>query len=130
MDFDDILDHVDGWGRFQIRLLLVFIPFTFFLAYVGYAPILYLYVPDHWCRVPHQQDHPDNTTMINALIPLDEITGERSRCLIYDVEPLEATLGTANKSSWPTIPCPNGWEYNFTDYFHSVTTQASSISFC
>ena len=50
--FDEILEHVGGWGKFQLKLLGIFIVSAFILGYVGYAPILYLYVPDHWCAIP------------------------------------------------------------------------------
>ena len=85
MDFDDILGHVGGWGKFQYRLLLISVPFTFFLAYVGYAPILFLYVPDHWCAIPENYKIALNTTdeeaLINVLIPMDK--GRFFRMFIY-----------------------------------------------
>ncbi len=49
-DFEDVLRYVGGWDRYQITLLFVFFAFTMFLSYVAYAPILFLYVPDHWCK--------------------------------------------------------------------------------
>lgn len=128
LNFDDMLDHVGGWGKFQIRLLLIFVPFTFFLAYVGYAPILFLYVPDHWCRIPNHYraslNASDEDGLIDLVIPLDE-DDRKSKCSIYD---LDAILegGGSNKSAWPIRNCPEGWTYNYTGYFHSAATQANS----
>ena len=51
-DFDDILEHVGGWGRFQYITTLVFFLFNIFLGYVYLSPILTLYTPPHWCAVP------------------------------------------------------------------------------
>ena len=48
-DFDDVLEHVGGWGRYQMLLLVVSLPFSMLLAYAGYTPVLYLYTPDHVC---------------------------------------------------------------------------------
>ena len=51
-DFDDILEHVGGWGRFQYFTTLVFFLFNIFLGYVHLSPIITLYTPPHNCRVP------------------------------------------------------------------------------
>ena len=51
-DFDDILEHVGGWGRFQYLTTLVFFLFNIFLGYVHLSPIITLYTPPHNCRVP------------------------------------------------------------------------------
>ncbi len=37
-DFEDILDHVGGWSRYQAILLLTSIPFTMIMSYVVYTP--------------------------------------------------------------------------------------------
>ena len=51
-DFDDILDHVGGWGRFQYQITVVNLLFNMFLGYVYYSPILTVFTPPHWCAVP------------------------------------------------------------------------------
>ena len=48
-DFEDVLRHVGGWGRFQKTMLAVSFPFTLFLSYVAYSPILINFTPEHWC---------------------------------------------------------------------------------
>ncbi len=97
-DFDSVLRLTGGWGRYQVRLLLLLLPFTFFLSYVAYSPVLFLYVPDdHGCR-PHPH-------LAKLLLPtanlsssgahlLLELTSPpdpesptgRSRCTQYDVD--------------------------------------------
>ena len=90
IDFDDMLVHIGGWGKFQIRLLMVCIPFTFVLAYVGYAPILFLFVPpDYWCKIPEDYQSRlgsnDTETLIKLLIPLDPKTNQRDQCHMYQI---------------------------------------------
>ena len=51
-DFDDILDHVGGWGPFQYFSTLVFFLFNIFLGYVYLSPIITLYTPPHFCKIP------------------------------------------------------------------------------
>ena len=77
-DFEDILGHVGGWGRYQLILLFLFFPCTMMLAHVTYTPVLILYTPEHHCDVGGLD--PD------LAIPIDEDTGQRSRCMMYDVE--------------------------------------------
>ena len=48
-DFEDILDHVGGWSRYQAILLLTSLPFSMIMAYVVYTPVLYLYTPEFRC---------------------------------------------------------------------------------
>jgi len=51
-EFDDLLDIVGGYGKYQKRLLYgVFCPIFFFLSLNTNSPIFYLAVPDHWCHV-------------------------------------------------------------------------------
>ncbi len=49
-DFDDVLDYVGGWGRYQKLLLVGSFMFTVILAYVQLTAILFLYTPEHICR--------------------------------------------------------------------------------
>ena len=51
-DFDDILEHVGGWGPFQYFSTLVFFLFNIFLGYVYLSPILTVYTPPHFCNIP------------------------------------------------------------------------------
>ena len=51
-DFDDILTYVGGWGRFQYMITVVNFLFSIFLGSVNLSPILTVYTPPHWCRVP------------------------------------------------------------------------------
>ncbi len=145
-DFDDMLDRVNGWGYYQKKLLGIFIPFTFFLAYVGYAPILFLYVPDHWCRIDQQLYEKANSTLsdsgqdpggeaglVDLLIPFDETRGGRSQCYVFNIsdeEELEEFLLRDRDSvnnDWPIKRCDLGWTYNLTDYFQSASTQVGTL---
>jgi len=125
IDFDDLLLHIGGWGRFQITLLVMLIQFTFFLAYVGYSPILYLYVPDHWCNIPEEIQQKVNFTdfndLLNTLIPYDESIQQRSQCYMYDISGIQNPADLMD-ASIPLMKCPQGWTYNFTDFFPSAST--------
>ena len=109
-----MLVHIGGWGKFQIRLLMVCIPFTFVLAYVGYAPILFLFVPDHWCKIPEDYQSRlginDTETLIEFLIPIDPKTNQRDQCHMFQItstnESIDAPPLLLKVSQIPT------YEYN------------------
>jgi len=128
IDFDELLNHIGGWGKFQITLLVMMIQFTFFLAYVGYSPILYLHVPDHWCNIPQEiQDKVNFTNMDNlldVLIPYDEKIEKRSQCYMYDISGIKDPNEILSDTTFvPLTKCTNGWTYNYTGYFHSASSE-------
>ncbi len=69
-------------------------PFTLFLAYAAYSPILFLYVPEHWCRPDPALSNrlldwtEDQILEITSPKERDEGSGvvRRSRCHRYDVD--------------------------------------------
>ena len=131
IEFDELLTHIDGWGKFQIKLLILFIQFTFFLAYVGYSPILYLHVPDHHCTIPQEYLDKFNVTnpndLLDILIPYDDNLQKRSQCYMYDMSDID-DIFELNKTL-PLHKCTHGWTYDFTDHFPSVSTQVSLFIF-
>ena len=91
-----------------------------------YAPVLFLYVPDHWCS-PHPSFAESNLTLeeiLDIAIPTDE-NGDRDSCqlrksrfengeIIYDQNLYQES-------------CPFGWQYNFTNYFTSAATEVGTV---
>ena len=131
IDFDEILEHVGGWGIFQWKLTGVLMITTFVLSYVAFSPILYMYTPDHWCNIP--QNYSDllqisNQTNLEILeeimIPIDKVTLKKSQCFMYDPDSIPDAM-SANRSQWQTIKCMHGWQYNFTGYYTSISTKVS-----
>uniref|UniRef100_A0AAG5DBR9 Major facilitator superfamily (MFS) profile domain-containing protein n=1 Tax=Anopheles atroparvus TaxID=41427 RepID=A0AAG5DBR9_ANOAO len=131
VDFDDLLPHVGEFGRYQKILFLLMIPFAFFVAFVYFSQIFITLVPEeHWCYVPELQ-HLSVEERRALAIPIDEsLAGDfatgvgdgaetivYSKCTMYAVNFTEVLANNIRKPdpSWPTQPCRNGWEYNFTD---------------
>lgn len=131
VDFDDLLPHVGEFGRYQKILFLLMIPFAFFVAFVYFSQIFITLVPEeHWCYVPELQ-HLSVEERRALAIPVDESVGadfttgvgdgsppiSYSKCTMYAVNFTEVLANNIRKAdpSWPTQPCRNGWEYNFTD---------------
>ena len=85
-DFDEVLEHIGGWGPFQYLVTLIYFPFNIFLGYVLLSPILTNFTPPHWCKVP-ELDHLTMEQRKLLAIPLDDIkSGEFSKCTQYLVD--------------------------------------------
>ena len=124
IDFEEILEHVGGWGIFQKKLTGILMLATFVLSYVSHSPILYMYTPDHWCNIP--QNYSDllqisnQTDLEEIMIPTDKVTLKKSQCYMYDPDSIDDVIST-NRSK--TKKCIHGWQYNFTGYYTSISTK-------
>ncbi|XP_046810122.1 carcinine transporter-like [Lucilia cuprina] len=126
MDFDDILPLIGEFGKYQKILFLYMIPFEFFLVFVYFTQIFLTLTPEqHWCEVPELA----NLTLNERLeLAIPFVEGSYSKCYMYNVnftEQLENGVTKAN-TSWPTVPCSNGWSYNFTEI--PYTTIATDLN--
>ena len=131
-EFNDVLEHIGGWNIFQWKLFAVLILVTYFHAFVDNSPILYMYTPDHWCKINENYSNSlyisNQLDIYDILIPFDTTTKKRSQCLMYN--PLSIENITEDKSKWQIIKCTHGWQYNSIEHFTSVTTQVKmSTSF-
>ena len=82
-DFDEILTHIGGWGRFQYMLTLIYFPFNIFLGYILLSPILTLYTPDHWCLIPELSNFTLEERKSLAIPPDPEAADGYSSCKQY-----------------------------------------------
>lgn len=125
VDFDDLLPHIGEFGRYQKILFLLMIPFAFFVAFVYFSQIFITIVPEeHWCWIPELEQLSVEERRALA-IPVhfehgnefEDGTAVYSKCAMYAVNYTEVLANNIRKAdpSWPTQPCRNGWEYNFTD---------------
>lgn len=56
-EFEDLIEEIDGQGRYQKRLLYVVLsPLFFFLPLSWLNELFLLHVPDHWCYHPSQEN--------------------------------------------------------------------------
>lgn len=114
MDFDDLLPHAGEFGRYQVFLFFLTMPFYIYGVFVYFTQIFLTEVsPQHWCWIPELANLTDLERRSLA-IPPDE-TGRYvySRCTSY-VANWSEVLRTGEKpnSAWKTAPCQHGWEFN------------------
>ena len=130
-DFDDILEYVGGWGPFQYYSTLVFFLFNIFLGYVYLSPIITLYTPPHFCKIPDLiEANVSLEDRRNLAIPPDpEVIGGFSQCKQYNVnwieilDDLKSDALNTTDNSWDVVPCQDGWDYDMEGYHVSISVE-------
>ncbi|KAH8302812.1 hypothetical protein KR044_010843 [Drosophila immigrans] len=123
LSFDEFLPYMGDFGLYQKRLIIYLIPFFFLWAFIYFAQIFLIIVPnDHWCRIAElQQLSKDEQLQLG--IPKSK--GVYDKCFMYDTnytEALERNLTKAD-DSWAQKPCED-WNYNRQQVpYESIATQ-------
>lgn len=129
MKFDSILSEIDGFGKFQIRLVLVQIlsrvslPCHFLLNNFMAA------VPSHHCNLTALGDGGifGNLTQEQKLsvgVPAEQ-DGTLSSCQMFS-NPQYQHLSSLNRSEdAATIQCRNGWVFDNSTYKSTLATEVS-----
>ncbi|XP_022208317.2 beta-alanine transporter isoform X2 [Drosophila obscura] len=128
LDFDDLLPMIGEFGLFQKLLFLFMIPFSFIAAFVYLGQIFMTLTPHNfYCFVPELALIADEAERKQLSIPREE-DGSYSHCFMYDAN-YTAIHFALNRtiylnSTWPTIPCKNGYVFDHVEMpFHSATME-------
>ncbi|KAK7084026.1 hypothetical protein SK128_025720, partial [Halocaridina rubra] len=99
-------------------------------AFLYFGQLFMTLTPPHWCRPP-----PDiydleltNEEVKQLTIPMDSTTGDYSKCRRYDVNVTQILMSnrdTVSNHSWNIVNCTYGWEYDFTIYYPTITSEVS-----
>uniref|UniRef100_A0A3Q3SQA0 Solute carrier family 22 member 6 n=1 Tax=Mastacembelus armatus TaxID=205130 RepID=A0A3Q3SQA0_9TELE len=116
MRFEQILDDVGGFSKFQFLVLFILclpraiLPLHFLLHNFVSA------TPPHRCTLKSLEDDLD-PEVLALRIPHQE-DGSFSSCRIYD-PPLTFDLAQENR----TVPCPDGWIYDQSQFSSTTATE-------
>ena len=132
-DFDEMLEEIGGFGRFQIGVYLMNIFLVILCVCHVLANVFLAAVPDHWCKVAELESlNVSLAARLAATVPWEDREGlpRHSRCWMYDRDYSNATVEDVyrwqNASETPPLrPCLD-WEYDTSTYSSSVTTQVSA----
>ncbi|XP_050728346.1 solute carrier family 22 member 7-like [Eriocheir sinensis] len=123
-DFDDLLEVVGSYGRYQKQMLyLFFMPACFFIAFTMNLFLFQMVVPDYWCHAPGRK----NTSLSvaewhNLTRPRSSETGKLSSCLRYEIN----FISDGNASRYSVInetkECSDGWEFDTSQFSATVAT--------
>ncbi len=132
MKFDSILSEINGFGKFQIKLVLIqmlsriMLPCHFLLNNFMAA------VPSHHCDITALDDGAvfGNLSLEQKLavgLPAEQ-DGTASSCQMFS-KPLYQHLSGSNSSENTfTIQCQNGWVYDNSTFKSTLATEVSVLS--
>lgn len=133
MDFNSALKGVGDYGRYQ-KLLILFlvVPSGCICALLYFAQYFIILIPeDYSCKLnlPPELTSEEASKVRELGIPKDPTTDKLHRCQMYDVDALEKFHAsvTAPNSSWTTIECRDGWEYNYGNLYPTIVTELDLV---
>ncbi|XP_028316683.1 solute carrier family 22 member 7-like [Gouania willdenowi] len=130
MKFDSILSEINGFGKFQLRLILIqmlsriTLPCHFLLNNFMAA------IPNHHCNISALDDGDvfGNLTFQQKLavsIPAEQ-DGTLNGCEMFPSPQYQYLLGsnsTGTKDAVTTVPCQNGWMYDNSTFKSTLATE-------
>lgn len=127
MKFDNILSDINGFGKFQIKLVLlqilsrITVPCHFLLNNFMAA------VPSHHCNISTLDDGDlfKNLTLDQQLavsVPLIH-DGSPSSCAMYSRPQYEYLFGYNSTNNTHTVECLNGWIYDNRTFKSTIATE-------
>lgn len=133
MKFENVLAEVNGFGRFQLRtiLLMVFarvtLPFHFLLNN------FIAFIPSHHCNIDSLDDgeafrNLSETERHVVSIPFQQ-DGTPDSCLMFAEPQFHLLYNSSNITDLTTVPCQNGWVYDNSIVKTNLATEVSFISF-
>ncbi|XP_063884704.1 LOW QUALITY PROTEIN: organic cation transporter protein-like [Scylla paramamosain] len=129
--FDDIFPHIGGFGRYQLFLFVVNCYINIMFVFVYFGQIFMTVAPPHWCSAPPNLAALNLTAeqVKDLTIPKDKESGAYEKCQMYDVDFVEVMQTNASwfNTSWPVTTCRHGWDYDYSLYYPSITSQLNWV---
>lgn len=127
MKFENVLAEVNGFGRFQMRTILLLViprmtlPFNFLLN--NFIAV----IPSHHCNISTLDDGDifKNLTLEEKLIvsiPIQD-DGNPDSCQMFAKPQYHLLLNSTNITGLPTIPCHSGWTYDNSTFKSTLATE-------
>ncbi|XP_070683838.1 solute carrier family 22 member 7-like isoform X2 [Pempheris klunzingeri] len=127
MKFENILAEVDGFGRFQLRTILLLViprvtlPFHFLLSNFIAA------VPSHHCDISALDDggvfrNLSEAERLVVSIPVQQ-DGTPNSCQMFAEPQYHLLLNSSNITNLHTVPCQNGWVYDNSTFKSTLATE-------
>lgn len=131
MKFENILADINGFGRFQIMIIIIsFIgrftmPCHFFLNnFIGA-------IPSHHCDISFLDDDGRFRNLSQAekllvSIPVQK-DGAPSSCQMFAEPQYHLLINSSDIAGVPTVPCLNGWVYDNSTFKSTLTSQVTYV---
>ncbi|XP_049424869.1 solute carrier family 22 member 7-like [Epinephelus fuscoguttatus] len=127
MKFENVLAELNGFGRFQLKTILLMViprmtlPFNFLLNNFIAA------IPSHHCDISSLDDgglfrNLSQAERLLVSVPLQE-DGTLNSCQMFAEPQYHLLLNSSNMAELPTVPCQNGWVYDNTTFKSTLATE-------
>lgn len=129
MKFDSILTEIDGFGKFQIRLILIQILSRISLPCHFLLNNFMAAVPSHHCNITALDDGGifGNLTREQKLsvgVPSEQ-DGTLSSCQMFSEPQYQHLFGPNSTEDAVTVPCADGWVYDNSTFKSTLATEVS-----
>lgn len=131
MKFDNVLAEVNGFGKFQIRTMLLLViprvtlPFHFLLNNFIAS------IPAHHCAINSLDDggtfgNLSQQEKLVVSIPFQQ-DGSPSSCQMFAEPQYHLLFNSTNTTDLPAVPCQSGWTYDNTTFKSTLATEVCSL---
>lgn len=129
MKFEDVLAAVNGFGRFQMMVVLISFVGRFALPCHFFLNNFIAAVPAHRCDISRLEDggRYGNLTQAQKLlvaVPVQE-DGTPDSCRMFPEPQYQLLVNSSAGSGAPTVPCRDGWVYDNSTFKSTLTSEVS-----
>lgn len=133
MKFENVLDSINGFGRFQIMIIVISFVGRFTLPCHFFLNNFIAAVPSHHCDISDLDDGGlfGNLSLAERLVvsvPVEE-DGIPHSCEMFAEPQYHLLMNSSNITQPPTVPCQNGWVYDNTTFKTTLTSEVTSSPF-
>lgn len=133
MKFENVLAEVNGFGRFQLRTVLLMVIARATLPFHFLLNNFIAFIPSHHCDINSLDDgrvfrNLSQTEKLVVSIPFQQ-DGTPDSCQMFAEPQYLLLYNTSNITDLCTVPCQYGWVYDNSTFKSSLATEVSLISF-
>lgn len=127
MKFDNVLAELNGFGKFQLMMILLLVIPRMTLPFQFLLNNFIADIPSHHCDIRSLDDGGvfGNLSQAERLIvgiPVQE-DGTPSSCEMFAEPQYHLLINSSNITELPTVPCQSGWTYDNTTFKSTLATE-------
>ncbi|XP_031613777.1 solute carrier family 22 member 7-like [Oreochromis aureus] len=127
MKFENVLADINGFGRFQIMIIVISFIGRFTLPCHFMLNNFIAAVPSHHCDISSLDDEGifmnlSRTERLLVTIPVQQ-DGTPSSCQMFQEPQYHLLVNTSHITDAHTVPCQNGWVYDNTTFKSTLTSE-------
>ena len=134
MKFENVLDDINGFGRFQKMIIAISFISRFSMPCHFMLNNFIAVVPSHHCDLSALDGDGE---VFRNLTPQEQITvgvplrpdGKLSSCQMYEEPQYHLLLGDSNDTTGAaTVPCRGGWVFDNSTFKSTLASQVRRVS--